>query len=74
VATLSTATGFSAKITRFTKKNSLDLKKISRLKVFASKFAVFLEMIYLFTLFPKNLYIICKFVNIDHVEVWKISY
>jgi len=39
-------------------KNSLDLKKTTRFKVFASKFAVFLEMMYLFTLLPKNLYII----------------
>jgi len=55
-------------------KNSLDLKKISRFKVFASKFAVFLEMMHLFILLPKNVYITCKFVKIDRVEVWEISY
>jgi len=38
------------------------------------KFAVLLEMMYLFTLLPKNLYIICKFAKIDHVEAWIISY
>jgi len=31
-------------------------------------------MIWLFTLLPKTLCIICKFVKIDHVETWKISY
>jgi len=40
----------------------------------ALKFAVLLEMMYLFTLLPKNLYIICKNAKIDHVEAWKISY
>jgi len=54
-------------------KNSLDLKKITRFKYFASKLAVLLEIMYLFTLMPTNLYIICRFVKIDHVEAWKIS-
>jgi len=48
-------------------------EKIPRFKVFASKFAVLPEMMYLFTSLPKNLYIICKFVKMDHVEAWKIS-
>jgi len=54
-------------------KNSLDLKKITRFKIFASKLAVLLEMMYLFTLLPKSLYIICMFAKIDHVEAWKSS-
>jgi len=33
-----------------------------------------LELIEVFALSPKNLYIICKFVKIDHAEAWKISY
>jgi len=28
----------------------------------------------LFTLLPKNFYIICKFVKTDLVEAWKILY
>jgi len=36
------------------------------------KFVVLLEMVYLFTLLPKNLYIICKFAKIGHVEAWKM--
>ena len=48
-------------------KNSLDLKKITRLTSFASKLAVLLQMMYLFTLLPKKLYIICKFAKIDHL-------
>jgi len=55
-------------------KNSLDLRTITRFKIFALKFAVLPEIMYLFTLFPKNLYIICKFAKIDHVEAQKISY
>ena len=55
-------------------KNSLDRKKITRFKIFASKYVVFIGMMYLFTLLPKNLYIICMFVKIDHVEAWKTSY
>jgi len=42
--------------------------------MFASKLAVFPEMMYLFTLLPKNLYIFYKFVKINHVEASKISY
>jgi len=55
-------------------KNSLDLKKSLDPKIFASKLAVLLEMMYLFTLLSKNLHIICKFVKIDHVEASKISF
>jgi len=36
-----------------------------------SKLEDVLEMMHLFTLLTKNLYIIYKF---DHVEAWKISY
>jgi len=35
----------------------------------ALKLTVLLEIIYLYTLLPKNFYTICKF---DHAEVWKI--
>ena len=35
-------------------KNSLDLKKITRFKIFALKFAVLPEIMYLFTLFPNT--------------------
>jgi len=38
------------------------------------EFAFLPEMMYLFTLLPKNLYINCKFAKIDHVEAWKITY
>jgi len=43
------ATGFFAKITRFTK-NSLDLKNITRFEIYAMKLAVLLETINLCTL------------------------
>jgi len=33
-----------------------------------------LEMFQVFTLSPQNLFIICKFVKIDHAEAWKMSY
>jgi len=46
-------------------KRSLDLI------FFALKFAVVVEMIWLFALSPKNLYIICKLVKVDHAEAWK---
>jgi len=49
-------------------------RKITGFKMFSSKFAVLPKMISLCTLSPKSLYIICKFVKIDHVEAWKISY
>jgi len=56
----SAATGFFAKITRFTK-NSLDLKNVTRFKISALKLPVLLETIYLCTLQPKNPNTICKF-------------
>jgi len=59
---------------RDSQKKSLDLKKITRFKAFASKFAVLLEMMYLFTLLAKKIYIICKFVKTDFVEAWKSLY
>jgi len=59
---------------KFTKKFTKSEKKITRFKIFASKLAVLLEMMYLFTFMPKMLYIICKFLKTDHVEAWKISY
>ena len=65
---ISATTGFSAKITRFTKKFTRSEKKSLDSKIFVSKVAVLLEMMYLFTLLPKNLHIVCRFVNIDHVE------
>jgi len=40
----SAAAGFSAKKTPDSRKNSLDLKKITRFEIFASKLAVLLEM------------------------------
>jgi len=36
------------------------------------KLIVLLEIIYLCILSPKNLKTICKFVEIDHAEAWKI--
>jgi len=71
---LSAATGFSAKITRFTKNFTRSEKQITRLKTVGLKFVVLLEMLYLFNLLPKNLYISCKFAKIDHVEASKSSY
>jgi len=70
----SAVTGFSSESTRLAQKNSLDLKKITRFKIVVSNFAVFIEMIYLFTLSPKNFNIICKFVKIDHTEARKVPY
>jgi len=80
--TVALENGSAATVPQASRQKSLDSpkkftrseKKITRFEVFTSKFAVLLEMMYLFTLLPKNLYIICKFVKIDHVEAWKISY
>jgi len=58
----SAATDF-AKIIRFTKYVHWIWKKITRFETFALKFAVSLELIQLFTLLPKNLYVLCKFVK-----------
>jgi len=56
-------------------KNPLDLKKITTFKISALKFNVLLDIIYLCTLSPKNLYTFFgNFLKIDHVEVWKILY
>jgi len=44
------------------------------LKISASKFAILPELIYLFPLLPKKLYVICSCVKIDHAQAWKISY
>jgi len=50
---VSAATGSSHKSLNSQKENELDLIEITSLEIFASKFVVLLEMIYLFT--PKNL-------------------
>jgi len=42
--------------------------------MFASKFRLLLEMIQLFTLFPKTFNTVCEFVKIDHDAPWKILY
>ena len=62
---VSAATGFSAKITRFTKKFTR-FEKITRFKIFASKFAVLLESIH----HPKTSLAI--FFNLHDAETWKI--
>jgi len=38
------------------------------------KIGVLLEMIESFTFFPKKLYIVCEYVNIDYDDDWQISY
>jgi len=49
--------------------SSLDLRKITSFKFFALKFTDLLKMIQIFTLLPKNLYIIiCKFVQILQIS------